>query len=45
MLGPTKRMLDKYKILVTKMVVDSHREPVVKKNLKLMLEWEVILEM
>lgn len=43
MLGSTKRVLEEYKTLITKMAIDSNKEPTTKKNLKVHLEWVVML--
>lgn len=43
MLGPARRVFEEYKTLIKKMAIGSHKEPVAKKNLKLLLEWELML--
>lgn len=43
MLGPTRLMLEEYKFIVKKMAIDAHNEHAAKKNLKMLLESEVML--
>jgi hypothetical protein len=40
MLEPAKRVLEEYKPLVTKMVVDSPKELAAKQNLSMLLDWQ-----
>ena len=41
-LGPTLHVLE-YNNIITKMAIDGHKDPLAKKNLKLLLEWEMML--
>jgi hypothetical protein len=43
MLRPTKRVIEEYKPLVTKMEVDAPKEPTTKKNSFMLLEWQNML--
>lgn len=43
MLGPTKRVLEEYKVLVMKMAVDAPKEPATKKNLSMLLDRHNVL--
>ena len=43
MLEPTKRVLEEYKPLVTKMAVDAPKEPTSNKNLFMLPDWQNML--